>query len=506
MLNKKKILCYWDRFWNILLFNIIYKKIKNYLLYLIKKNRKYFPSIVSFQNQSIQVGWHAKKKMFQDPINIISSIKRFIGLSKDNIYKKYPMLPYLIKENDKNQIIFTTKFGKINISFIIKTILKYLLKKAKKFNKILIKGAVITVPAYFNSIQKNEIRKAAHEINLKVLRLLNEPTAAAIAYGLEKKQKGIFCVYDLGGGTFDVSILKISKGVFEVLATNGHSSLGGDDFDILIANFISKKINNVCKLTEIEYKNLLIKSEKIKITLSTTEKTEIIFLNQKIILTRKNFNILIYSLVQKTIKILQSALLDANINVKNISEIILVGGSTYIPLIQNTLEKFFSKKPLSSINPSEVVVRGAGLHAYFLNAQKKYDNRNPILLLDVLPISIGIELMGGFMEKMILKNTTLPIEVSKIFTNFKKTKQDFVLIFFREKKKYVKDCQLLTQFKIKDLPKKNAGEIKIVITFQIDVDGLLSILVRNDKLNIQKNIKIDSIYSNKNITTVNFEK
>lgn len=469
--------------------------IKNKKLRIVsdKKNCNYTPSIVYFGKKFFKVGWYAKRKVYEDPVNTISSIKRFIGFSIKDIHKKYPILPYEIQKKN-NEIIFQTQFGLIKISDIIQIILKYLLKKTTKENGNKILGAVITVPAHFNNIQKNEIRKAAKIIKLKILRLLNEPTAAAIAYGLEKKQHGIICIYDLGGGTFDTSILKISKGIFEVLATNGNCHLGGDDFDILIADFICSQLNIPRKLTAIEYKNLLIKSEKIKIKLSKKKKVKTSFLNQKIKCTRDNFEFLISTLIQKTIKILKQSLFDANIHKDNIDEIILVGGSTYIPFIRHTLKNFFSKKVLSLINPCEVVVRGAGLHAYFLNNQKKSNHKNPVLLLDVLPISIGIELMGGIMEKMILKNTTLPIETSKIFTNFKKNQTGFCINVYQGEQKYVKDCQLLTKFKVKNLPKNHLGKIKIIVTFQIDVDGLLNIFVKDEKLDIQKNIKIDTMY------------
>lgn len=474
--------------------------IKNKKLYFItEKNNKYIiPSVINIQENKIKIGWEAKKNQFLDPENTISSIKGMIGFSYQEIKKKYPKLPYKISCNQENQIIFHTKKGEKKVSYIIQKILNFLKIMIEKKIKKKKFSVVITVPAYFNNIQKNEIRYAVKKINLNILRLLNEPTAAAIAYGLEKKKKGKICVYDFGGGTLDVSILKISKGIFEVLSTYGKNNLGGDNFDFLIAE-------NLCYILKIPKKHnknifakLLIIAEKIKIQLSTQTKVNGSFLNKKFSFSQEKFNLLIEKLIEKSINIIKIALLNAKLNQINIDHIILVGGSCYIPLIQKKIEDFFQKKPLISLNPVTVVSQGACLHAYHL-----FKRKNKILLLDIIPISIGIELMGGIMEKMIPKNTKIPIIVGKKFTTFKNNQTGFQINIFQGEDLYVKNCQLLTKFILNGLPKKSAGEIKILIILQIDTDGLLTLIIEDKKINLYKSIKIDLIYRKNNQTIVN---
>ncbi|WP_232512975.1 Hsp70 family protein [Buchnera aphidicola] len=464
--------------------------------------KKFFPTIIHFSNKKISIGWKAKKFLSTDIQNTISSIKRFIGISYSDIKKKNLNIPYNISENNKQELIFNTNIGEITVSSIIKKFFMYIKKKIEKKFRTSIYGAVITVPAYFNNIQKNIIRKSAELTKLKVLRLINEPTSAAIAYGLEKKREGIICIYDLGGGTFDVSILKISRGIFEVLATNGDPKLGGDDFDYLLAHFLYSKIKNKLKINQKIFKDLLIIAEKIKIKLSTKKLVTIKFLNYTLSCSIIEFNKLINEHVNKTLHILKCALYDAKIKKSNIDDIILVGGSTYIPLIRNNIYSFFKIKPLILINPVEVVAKGAGLHANFLFYKNKKIEQS-ILLLDIIPISIGIELLGGIMEKMILKNTKIPTEVVKIFTTGQDNQTGFCINIFQGEKKYVKNCKLLSKFKIQGLPLKKAGKIKIIVIFRIDSDGLLSVIVKEEKLNIKHSIKIDTIYQNNNIININ---
>nr|WP_269472306.1 Hsp70 family protein [Buchnera aphidicola] len=459
--------------------------------------RKLFPTIIHFENKKSIIGWKAYKFLNKDAKNTITSIKRFIGVSYTELKKNKLNIPYNISENSKKELVFKTKTGKITVSFIIKKIFKYIKKKIEKKLKKNIYAAVITIPAYFNNIQKNIVRVSAESSQIKVLRLLNEPTAAAIAYGLEKKRKGLICVYDLGGGTFDISILKVSKGIFEVLVTKGDTSLGGDDFDYLLANFLYFKLKNKPKLNHNLFKKLLIIAEQVKIQLSKKSLITVKIFNNIINCSVVEFNRLIYPYVQKTLKILKSAVQDANIKISKINDIILVGGSTYIPLIRQKIYSLIKIKPLILINPTEAVARGAGLHANFLYYKKQVMDQ-PMLLLDIIPISIGIELLGGIMEKMIKKNTKIPTEVIKVFTTFKDYQTGFCINIFQGEDKYVKNCILLKKFKIQGLPARMAGQIKIITTFNIDVDGQLSVTIQEKISKTNFFIKINTMYQYNN--------
>ncbi|VFP85142.1 Chaperone protein HscA [Buchnera aphidicola (Cinara splendens)] len=464
----------------------------------IFNKKKFFPTIVHFKKNNTIIGWKAQKFLRKDVKNTITSIKRFIGVSYSELKKKKINVPYKISTNENKELVFHTNIGKITVSGIIQKIFTYIKNKIEKNFQTSICGAIITVPAYFNNIQKKTIRKSAKLINLKLLRLLNEPTAAAIAYGLEKQRKGFICVYDIGGGTFDVSILKISEGIFEVLATNGDCHLGGDDFDRLLASFLYSKIKNKPKITDILFKKLLVIAEKVKIQLSKKSSVTVELLHSKINCSVLEFNVLIDPYIKKTLNILKQALQDASVKKSNIKDIILVGGSTYIPLIRKKIHNFFKKKTLQLLNPVEVVAHGAGLQANFLY-HKKNKNIQSILLLDIVSISIGIELLGGIMEKMIVKGSKIPTEVVKIFTTFKDNQTGFCINIFQGESKYVKNCKLLKKFKIKKLPPKKAGEIKIVIAFRIDADNLLSVTTQEQTSKIRHRIQMDTIYHNKNI-------
>ncbi|WP_244268607.1 Hsp70 family protein [Buchnera aphidicola] len=460
-------------------------------------NKRSFPSIIYLNKEKTVIGWKAKKFLSIDPKNTIKSIKRFIGIKYSEINKKKVNISCEISENIEKELVFHTDAGKITVSSIIKKFFSNIKKIIEKKLQKHIGGIVVTVPAYFNNIQKNIIRKSIERSQIKVLRLLNEPTAAAIAYGLEKKRKGFICVYDLGGGTFDVSILKISKGIFEVLSTNGDSKLGGDDFDYLLAVFLYSKIKNKIKINSKIFRKLIFIAEKVKINLSSQKLVTLEFLNQKITCSIKEFNDLIDSHIEKTLQIVSIALKDARLKISHIDDIILVGGSTYIPIIQSKVNLFFNKIPLVLINPTEVVVRGAGIQAYFLSNIKN-NIKKSILLLDIIPLSIGIELIGGIMEKMIKKNTKIPTESIKVFTTFQDNQTGFCINVYQGEDKYVKNCKLLTKFKIKGLPYKKEEKIKLIVIFRIDVDNILSIIVKEKQLNIKRTIKIDSIYNNKN--------
>nr|WP_269471982.1 Hsp70 family protein [Buchnera aphidicola] len=455
--------------------------------------KKFFPTIIHFKKKKNIIGWKAQKFLKKDTKNTVTSIKRFIGISYAELNKKKLNILNDISKSSKKELIFKTDIGKIPVSLIIQEIFKYIKSKIEKKLKKNIYGAVITVPAYFNNLQKNIVRKSAQISQLKVLRLLNEPTAAAIAYGLEKKRKGLICIYDLGGGTFDVSILRISKGIFEVLSTEGNNKLGGDDFDYLLAHFLYSKLKNKPQLNHNLFKKLLIIAEKVKIQLSKKSIITIKLFDNKINCSVLELNTLIYPYVKKTLKILNSALKNSGVKISNIDDIILVGGSTYIPLIRRKIYCLFKKEPLISINPIEAVAQGAGLHANSLYYRKKKLNKS-ILLLDIIPISIGIELLGGLMEKMIKKNTKIPTEVIKIFTTFKDYQTGFCINIFQGEDKYVKNCKLLKKFKIQGLPSKPAGQIKIITIFRINVDGQLSIIIQEKVSNTNYSVKIDPLY------------
>ncbi|CAL4326650.1 Fe-S protein assembly chaperone HscA [Buchnera aphidicola] len=471
------------------------KQKKNILL-LDEKNRYLLPSIVYYKKNTVLVGWNALEYITKDPTNTITSVKRLLGRSIDFIKKNFPILPNIIEREKNNTILFHTKSGLITPVEVCSEILKCLKKRALFLFNREVNASIITVPAYFNNIQKQATKKAALLAKINLIRLLNEPTAAAIAYGLKTKKKGIIIVYDLGGGTFDVSILKLNKEIFEVLATSGDSNLGGDDFDYALASYIFKKSNIKDKCNDFFQSVLLQIAKETKIKLTIYDKVEIQFFNWKGCITRNEFNIIICDLVKKTLFICSQLLKETDLSIEEIEEVIMVGGSTRVPLVYQEVSTFFKKLPLNSINPDQVVAIGAAMQANMLiNDHVK----NKTILLDVMPLSLGIEVMGGFVEKIISRNTAIPISKTKEFTTYKDNQTSIVIHVLQGERELVKDCISLSRFVLKNIKPQKAGVTRILVTFEVDADGLINVKVLDKNTNKEKFIQIDNNIILKNI-------